>query len=331
LTDLFNVTNAGGKLKFEAKTAGANGESVTNVAFSADTGAANTLALTANDVTETAGLDAYNDGTNGYVNVGTTVISTSEPGESDQLASTSIDLSGKLTDGAKITLGKETYTIAVGDKSAFANEKNVVKVDENATDAQIASELTQVAANNTYFTVGHDGSKLTLKQRAEVKADTDFTTIDKLAAEIGISTVDTTDGEATAAQALTLQIGDTANTYNKLTVSVDDMHAASLGIDGLNIADQNDASTAIDIIKNAINQVSSTRGTLGATQNRLEHTSNNLSVMTENIQDAESTIRDTDIAEEMMSYTKNNILVQSAQAMLAQANSVPQGVLQLLQ
>jgi flagellin len=70
---------------------------------------------------------------------------------------------------------------------------------------------------------------------------------------------------------------------------------------------------------------------LGATQNRLEHTANNLSVMTENIQDAESTIRDTDIAEEMMSYTKNNILVQSAQAMLAQANSVPQGVLQLLQ
>ena len=74
-----------------------------------------------------------------------------------------------------------------------------------------------------------------------------------------------------------------------------------------------------------------TRGTLGATQNRLEHTQNNLSVMEENITDAESTIRDTDVAEEMMSYTKNNILIQSAQAMLAQANQVPQGVLQLLQ
>ena len=69
---------------------------------------------------------------------------------------------------------------------------------------------------------------------------------------------------------------------------------------------------------------------LNATQNRLEHTANNLSVMAENIQDAESTIRDTDVAEEMMAYTKNNILVQSAQAMLAQANAVPQGVLQLL-
>ncbi len=69
---------------------------------------------------------------------------------------------------------------------------------------------------------------------------------------------------------------------------------------------------------------------LNAAQNRLEHTANNLSVMAENIQDAESTIRDTDVAEEMMAYTKNNILVQSAQAMLAQANAVPQGVLQLL-
>ena len=70
---------------------------------------------------------------------------------------------------------------------------------------------------------------------------------------------------------------------------------------------------------------------LSATQNRLDHTINNLSVMQENIQDAESTIRDTDVADEMMAYTKNNILIQSAQAMLAQANQVPQGVLQLLQ
>ena len=91
------------------------------------------------------------------------------------------------------------------------------------------------------------------------------------------------------------------------------------------------AQSAINTIKSAINYVSSVRGTLGAISNRLDHTANNLSVMEENIQDAESTIRDTDIAEEMMAYTKNNILVQSAQAMLAQANQVPQGVLQLLQ
>jgi flagellin len=111
---------------------------------------------------------------------------------------------------------------------------------------------------------------------------------------------------------------------------VGDIHTKALGIDKINIGSQASASEAIGTIKNAINQVSSIRGTLGATQNRLEHTQNNLSVMRENIQDAESTIRDTDIAEEMMSYTKNNILVQSAQAMLAQANQIPQGVLQLL-
>jgi flagellin len=99
----------------------------------------------------------------------------------------------------------------------------------------------------------------------------------------------------------------------------------------ISIKTAEDAQAAVSVIKDAINQVSSTRGDLGAIQNRLEHTSNNLSVMSENIQDAESTIRDTDIAEEMMSYTKNSILVQSAQAMLAQANTVPQGVLQLLQ
>ena len=130
---------------------------------------------------------------------------------------------------------------------------------------------------------------------------------------------------------LTLQIGDTSDSYNQLTVMVQDMHTKSLGIDGIDIGTQKGAQAAVDKIKNAINIVSSVRGDLGATQNRLDHTINNLSVMTENIQDAESTIRDTDVADEMMAYTKNNILVQSAQAMLAQANQVPHGVLQLLQ
>ncbi|MEY8403533.1 flagellin [Oscillospiraceae bacterium 44-34] len=129
---------------------------------------------------------------------------------------------------------------------------------------------------------------------------------------------------------LTLQIGDTSDDYNQLRVSVGDMHTKALGIDKLSVATREDAAAAIQTVKDAINNVSSVRGDLGAYQNRLEHTANNLSVMTENIQDAESTIRDTDVAEEMMSYVKNNILVQSAQAMLAQANQVPQGVLQLL-
>lgn len=131
-------------------------------------------------------------------------------------------------------------------------------------------------------------------------------------------------------KSLTLQIGDTAEAFNKMKVSIQAMDVKSLGIDGVDVSTQDGASFAVDKIKNAINSVSSTRGDLGALQNRLEHTINNLGVMTENITDAESRIRDTDMAKEMMAYTKNNILMQASQAMLAQANQIPQGVLQLL-
>lgn len=91
------------------------------------------------------------------------------------------------------------------------------------------------------------------------------------------------------------------------------------------------SSAGISTLKQAINDVSGARADLGAVQNRLEHTVANLGVTMENLQSAESTIRDTNVADEMMKYTKNNILIQSAQAMLAQANQVPQGVLQLMQ
>jgi len=131
-------------------------------------------------------------------------------------------------------------------------------------------------------------------------------------------------------KALDLQIGDTADSFNKMSVAVKDMHVKSIGVGDVDISDQKGAAEALNKIKTAINNVSDQRGSLGALQNRLDHTLNNLGVMRENIQNAESLIRDTDIAEEMMAYTKNNILNQSAQAMLAQANQLPQGVLQLL-
>ena len=136
---------------------------------------------------------------------------------------------------------------------------------------------------------------------------------------------------ANKGESLVLQIGDTSDRFNQLRVGIKDCHVDALGLTDMKIGDQDSAAKALDKIKSAINYVSDVRGTLGATQNRLDHTINNLSVMQENIQDAESTIRDTDVADEMMAYTKNNILIQSAQAMLAQANQVPQGVLQLMQ
>ena len=127
---------------------------------------------------------------------------------------------------------------------------------------------------------------------------------------------------------MTLQVGDTA----RQTISVDirDMGSESLGTDKVNVGSVANANSAIATIKGAISKVSNQRAAFGALQNRLEYTISNLGVTTENITAAESRIRDTDMAKEMMEYTKSNILVQSAQAMLAQANLIPQGVLQLL-
>ena len=137
---------------------------------------------------------------------------------------------------------------------------------------------------------------------------------------------------------LSLQIGATGDDYNKVTVSVGDMSSKGLGISNLRdtgLMSQEAASLTLDQVKNgaksAINTVSSVRAELGAMQNRLEHTINNLDVASENMQSANSQIRDTDMAKEMMEYTKKNVLTQAAQAMLAQANQQPQSILQLLQ
>lgn len=130
---------------------------------------------------------------------------------------------------------------------------------------------------------------------------------------------------------LTLQIGDTNDEFNKVTVSVDDMSASGIGTAGLDVSNQDSAGDAIDVIKSAINKVSTNRANLGALQNRLEYTINNLDTTAENMNAANSRIRDTDMAKEMMNYTKMNILTQAAQAMLAQANQQPQAILQLLQ
>ena len=131
--------------------------------------------------------------------------------------------------------------------------------------------------------------------------------------------------------ALSLQVGDTNADFQKVNVNVESMSAKSLGLDAIDISTQEGAGNAIEVINAAIEKVSTARSDLGAIQNRLDHTINNLGVTTENMTAAESRIRDVDMAEEMMQFTKNNILTQASQAMLAQANQLPQGVLQLLQ
>ena len=128
-----------------------------------------------------------------------------------------------------------------------------------------------------------------------------------------------------------LHVGADADSTNKITVDIDAMSSAGLGIKGINVSTEQSATYSIDAIADAISQVSSQRSALGAVQNRLEHTINNLDNVVENTTTAESRIRDTDMAEEMVNYSKNNILAQAGQSMLAQANQSNQGVLSLLQ
>jgi len=149
-----------------------------------------------------------------------------------------------------------------------------------------------------------------------------------LEAKYGFGDVDGTAVEATAASGTggRFQIG--ANEGDKLDVVIDSVSTTSLGIDSVDVVDG--AETAITVLGDAISQVSELRGKLGASQNRFESIINNLQVATENLVASESRIRDTDMAQEMTNFTKNQILSQASTAMLAQANQVPQTVLQLL-
>ena len=264
----------------------------------------------------------------GTINTATQVITSGTVASNGQEAVANLALSKDMVaDGNTITIGDQTFTIDA-DSTYTQGSLTIGIKDLDPTDTdfltEVANRITQSAKANTVFTVGNNGGTLTF-QSLSTDTTTDLSTADAVKAQFSVNKA------TTSGKGLTLQIGDTSDSFNQLSVSIQDMHVDSLGIDGISIATQTDAQNAVDAIKEAINIVSSVRGTLGATQNRLDHTINNLSVMTENIQDAESTIRDTDVADEMMAYTKNNILVQSAQAMLAQANQVPQGVLQLLQ
>jgi len=339
----FNVKAEGSKLVFE----------MSDAALEASTNAAS---FNGNfDVAEY--FKDATDNTSGTVNLATQVIQAGGPKIDAILANTQTAnalTAANVKDGQVISIGGTNYVFASTDKTLEAvnaagsdfkavDIRDLVDADGNLVDGkapqgkaltEALDRLTVAAKDNKMFTVGHtDDNKLTFQEKTtydgEAKLDSNLAIQKQI--RTGTFAADTVKAAKGSGKGLTLQIGDTADSYNQLKVSLGDMHTSSLGIADISIADQASAATAVDAIKAAINTVSDVRGTLGATQNRLDHTINNLSVMTENIQDAESTIRDTDVAAEMMAYTKNNILIQSAQAMLAQANQVPQGVLQLLQ
>ena len=233
-----------------------------------------------------------------YKGTSAAVVATSKKGENAK-----VEYDFKTMEKDKVfTVNGEKFVFATVGKQ-FDSDVNVLETKGTNPDADEVGKMAGMIANKLGLSdeqVKDDGTKITFSASA---------------------------GNG----GLTLQIGDTADKFNQMTVSVGDMHAKALGISDVDISTQAGAKAAVDKIKSAINSVSSTRGDLGAIQNRLEHTINNLSVSAENMTAAESRIRDVDMANEMMAYTKNNILVQSSQAMLAQANQLPQGVLQLLQ
>ena len=184
--------------------------------------------------------------------------------------------------------------------------------------------LTTQAANGTYTKTARDN----------IKAE-----IDALNKEITrIATTTEFNGEKplnpdtkTKGKNLTFFIGASADASNAMTVLQMTMTATALTIDQIAVDNTTNAFKAMKSIDAAIEKVSTYRATLGAAQNRLEHTVNNLKVTSENITSAESRIRDTDMADEITAYTKNNILLQAAQSMLSQSNAMPQGVLSMLQ
>ena len=187
---------------------------------------------------------------------------------------------------------------------ATAAANGNVKLNLDASKSYSASEINKMLSDaGAEMRISFDGNK----------TGADIFAVDSgTAHQLQLGQNGTAGTGLSAGGGLTLQIGDTNEIYNQLELSIGDMHVDALDLTSVNI-------------------VSTSRGKLGAIQNRLEHTINNLGVTTENITSAESRIRDVDMAKEMMNYTKNSVLVQSAQAMLAQANQQPQSVLQLLQ
>ncbi len=267
---------------------------------------------------------------------GTSVVTPGSVAQTGTVANTVFEVKDiDIKDGTTITLDGKTVTLAVGANSQIDTAKadviDLTGMEEGAIDLDLAlSEISAgfaggtdnfiVGVNNTGNADVHAG--LTVHKKAD--SDETYDTKAKLGDVFSINA-------ASTGKPLTLQIGDTANGFNKMSVSIADMSTTGLGLGNLKITTETLSSDAIARIKTAINTVSTARAGMGALQNRLEHTINNLDVAAENLSAANSRIRDTDMAKEMMNYTKMNVLVQSAQAMLAQANQQPQSVLQLLQ
>lgn len=231
----------------------------------------------------------------------------------------------QIVGGANATAG--SVVADVSNEDAIS-----ITLDNDADKSYNAADIEKAVQDAAKARLSAGG--LTADQENKMNALLNFKVDAK--ADLFVAAGDTTDTGATAVVAgtaggLNLQVGDTNSGFNHVTVSVDKLDASSLKLDTVDVSNQTNAGEAIEVINDAINKVSTNRANLGSLQNRLEYTINNLDTTAENMTAANSRIRDTDMAKEMMNYTKMNILTQAAQAMLAQANQQPQAILQLLQ
>jgi len=248
-------------------------------------------------------------------------------GKSLEKLSSGLRINRAGDDAAGLSISEKMRAQIRGLDMAVKNAQDSISLIQTAEGAltethailQRMRELAVQAANDT--NVDTDRQAL----QAEVNQLT--AEIDRIASDTEFNTQKLLNGEFTGK---VFHIG--ANIGQSITLSIATMNATNLGVDtgSMSIANQASANTAISTINAAIVKVSTERSKLGAYQNRLEHTINNLQVSSENLTAAESRIRDVDMAKEMMNYTKQQILLQSSNAMLAQANTVPQNVLQLL-
>ena len=234
--------------------------------------------------------------------------------DGDQTNGTAIVVADTVKGGSKASVNGKDYTAMTDQDANDIDDDDSSVITAAEAKKKIKAEL--LAANS----IGTVNGDATVSDGADAAGKTTYTI---------------TKGYATVADTLSfnLHVGADADMTNKITVDIDVMNSANLGVKGLNVTDATGtaATYAVDAISDAIAKVSSQRSALGAVQNRLEHTIDNLDNIVENTTTAESRIRDTDMAEEMVEYSKNNILAQAGQSMLAQANQSTQGVLSLLQ
>ena len=252
---------------------------------------------------------------------------------------------GATSDADKLSVADAKKAIASGERlyTAFGTDQTDEKVATKGRDYDYVTKLydkdgKEVSAENILAGKMADG-------KTDAKTDGYFTSdaglkgnTAKKNVKVTVATAQKTDGQGYLQQfdvngklSFNLHVGADSAGDNKIKVDIDSMSAAGIGVKDLKVNTEDDATAAIDRISEAISKVSSQRSSLGAVQNRLEHTINNLDNVVENTTSAESRIRDTDMAKEMVNYSKNNILAQAGQSMLAQANQSNQGVLSLLQ